>query len=60
MEKGHNNVLKRRGYNLKHNFGHGKNHVVEIFCLLNLMGFSFHGIQDFADEDYRKARAAFS
>ncbi|GMO37045.1 MAG: hypothetical protein Ta2F_13150 [Termitinemataceae bacterium] len=26
IENEHNNVLKNRGYNLKHNFGHGKEH----------------------------------
>jgi amino acid permease len=33
---GHNNVLKNRGYNLEHNFGHGENPADESFCLLNL------------------------
>jgi hypothetical protein len=28
---GHNNVLKNRGYNLQHNFGHEKKHASEIF-----------------------------
>jgi hypothetical protein len=59
IENEHNNVLKNHGYNLKHNFGHGKNHASEIFCLLNLMSFLFHSIQDLADEDYRQARASF-
>jgi hypothetical protein len=59
IENEHNNVLKRRGYNLEHNFGHGKNHAGEIYCLLNLMSFLFHGIQDLADEDYQKARGSF-
>jgi len=59
IENEHNNVLKHRGYNLKHNFGHGENHASEVFCLLNLLAFLFHGIQDNADEDYKKARASF-
>jgi hypothetical protein len=59
IENEHNNVLKHRGYNLKHNFGHGENHASEIFCLLNLLSFLFHGIQDLVDEDYKKARASF-
>jgi hypothetical protein len=59
IENEHNNVLKHRGYNLKHNFGHGKNHASEIFCMLNLLAFLFHGIQDLADEDYKIARASF-
>jgi hypothetical protein len=34
----HNNLLKRRGYNMKHNFGHGENHANGVFCPLNLQG----------------------
>jgi hypothetical protein len=45
IENGHNNVLKNYGYNLKHNFGHGQNYADEIFCLLDLAAFLFHGIQ---------------
>jgi hypothetical protein len=57
IEHEHNHVLKRYGYNLKHNFGHGENHGNGAFCLLNVPAFLFHGSQGLADEDYRKARA---
>jgi len=30
-----NNVLKNHGYNLEHNFGHGQNHLCELFLSLN-------------------------
>ena len=43
------------GYNLEHNFGHGKEHANEIFCMLNLLAFLFHGIQRLADDAYRNA-----
>ena len=59
IENEYNNVLKHRGYNLKHNFGHGENHASEIFCLLNVYSYLIHGIQDIVDEDYRYARASF-
>jgi hypothetical protein len=59
IENEYHNVLKRRGYNLSHNFGHGKNHASELFCLLNVLSYLPHGIQDLADEEYRKARASF-
>jgi hypothetical protein len=59
IENENNNVLKHRGYNLEHNFGHGKNHAAEVFCLLNLLSFLIHSLQDFSDEDYKKARAAY-
>jgi hypothetical protein len=59
IENGHNNVLKHRGYNPEHNFGHGKEHAGGIFCLLNLLAFLFHSIRDKADEEYREARGTF-
>ena len=57
IENEHNNVLKNHGYNLKHNFGHGKNHASEMYCLLNLLAFQMHSLLDINDEDYQKARA---
>jgi hypothetical protein len=59
IENEHHNVLKNRGYNLEHNFGHGKEHASEIFLLLNLLAFQFHTIVELCDEEYRKARASF-
>jgi hypothetical protein len=59
IENEYNNVLKNRGYNLKHNFGHGKEHASEVFCLLNVLSYLIHGIQDMSDEEYRKARGSF-
>jgi hypothetical protein len=58
-ENEYNNVLKHRGYNLEHNFGHGENHASEIFCLLNVFSYLIHSIQDIVDEDYKKARSAY-
>jgi hypothetical protein len=57
-ENEYNHVLKNRRYNLKHNFGHGKEHARELFCLLNVLSYLMHGIQDMADEEYRKAGGA--
>lgn len=56
IENEHNNVLKNHGYNLEHNFGHGKTHASEMYCLLNLLAFQMHSLLDVNDEDYRKAR----
>jgi hypothetical protein len=55
IENEHNQVLKHHGYNLKHNFGHGKEQASEIFCLLNLLAFLYHGVQALADDNYRAA-----
>ncbi|MDR0689518.1 MAG: hypothetical protein LBG08_04535 [Spirochaetaceae bacterium] len=59
IENEHTKVLKHRGYNLEHKFGHGKEHAGEVFCLLNLPAFLFHSIQDKGDEEYREARGSF-
>jgi hypothetical protein len=59
IENENNNALKSHGYNLKHNYRHGKSHASEIFCLLNLLSLLFHSIQDLADSAYKEARAAF-
>jgi hypothetical protein len=58
IENEHHNVLKNRGYNLEHNFGHGAKHASEIFFLLNILAFQFHTILEYADEKYRRARSA--
>ena len=58
IENEHNNVLKNHGYNLRHNFGHGKDHASEMYCLLNLLAFLWHGILMLLDEDYQRARAS--
>jgi len=57
IENEHNNVLKNHGYNLDHNFGHGKKHASEIYCFLNFLAFQMHSLMDISDEEYQKARA---
>jgi hypothetical protein len=57
IENEHNNVLKNHGYNLDHNFGHGKKHASQMYCLLNFLAFQMHSLLDISDEDYQKARA---
>jgi hypothetical protein len=59
IENEHNNVLKNHGYNLEHNFGHGKNHGSELYAVLNLLGFLMHGMQLLLEEDYQKTWASF-
>src|SRR3954466_14294211 len=36
------NVLKTNGYNLEHNFGHGKKTLASVLVTLNLLAFAFH------------------
>lgn len=42
--EGHN-TLKNQGYNLEHNYGHGKTHLAENFILLMLLAFLVDQIQ---------------
>jgi hypothetical protein len=42
------NTLKNQGYQLEHNFGHGKNHLSVIFALLMMLAFLVDQIQQAA------------
>ncbi len=35
-------MLKNNGYNLAHNFGHGKKYLARTFAAMNLLAFAFH------------------
>jgi hypothetical protein len=50
------NVLKNKGYNLEHSFGHGKQHLAAILVSLNLLAFAFHTVCDIGDALWRNAR----
>lgn len=56
IENEGNNVLKNHGYNLEHNFGHGKNHLCELLLSLNLLAFLFHTALDLVNLTYQKVR----
>jgi len=49
------NVLKNNGYNLEHNFGHGKRTLASIFLTLNLLAFAFHTAAHLATLAWRAA-----
>ena len=51
------NVLKNKGYNLEHSFGHGKQNLSAILVSLNLLAFAMHTVCDIGDELWRAARA---
>ena len=51
------NVLKNKGYNLEHSFGHGKHNLSAILVSLNLLAFAFHTVCDIGDELWRNARS---
>lgn len=48
------NTLKNKGYNLEHNYGHGKKHLCFNFYLLILLSFLFHQIFELTDELYQE------
>lgn len=56
VENENNNVLKNNGYNLTHNFGHGKENLSNTMVTLNLLAFLFHTVLEFMDNKYRLIR----
>jgi len=52
------NVLKNNGYNLAHNFGHGKKYLARTFAAMNLLAFAFHTACDCLETLWQQARAA--
>ena len=58
IENEHNKTLKTNGYNLEHNFGHGKKHLANPLLTLNLLSFLFHSVLELYDEKYQLLRAS--
>lgn len=56
IENENNNTLKTKGYNLEHNFGHGKKNLSKTLCSLNILAFLFHTVQELEDELYCELR----
>jgi len=56
IENEHNNNLKTKGYNLEHNFGHGKDNLSNLLLTLNLFAFLFHTVLEFFDKRYTLIR----
>lgn len=54
------NVHKNGGYELEHNFGHGKKNLSWMFYLLNLLAFVLHQILQMGDHQYALCRAGAS
>jgi hypothetical protein len=58
IENENNNTLKRQGYNLEHNFGHGKKHLASLLAAMNILAFLFHTMLEFMNEKYQLLRLA--
>lgn len=56
IENEHNNTLKTKGYNLEHNFGHGKENLSNLLLTLNVVAFLFHTILEYLDRRYALIR----
>ena len=56
IENEHNNTLKTKGYNLEHNFGHGKQNLSNLLLSLNLLAFLFHTLLELYDPRYQLIR----
>jgi hypothetical protein len=56
IENENNNTLKTKGYNLEHNFGHGKDNLSKTLCSLNILAFLFHTVQELDDDLYIELR----
>jgi hypothetical protein len=56
VENEHNNTLKTKGYNLEHNFGHGKEHLASFLATLNILSLLFHTLLELVDEKYKLLR----
>jgi hypothetical protein len=52
------NTLKTKGYNLEHNFGHGKENLSAVLATMNLLAFAMHTVADLVDRPWQAARAA--
>ena len=52
------NTLKNLGYNFEHNYGHGKQHLSSVFCLLMMLAFLVDQIQEIACSLYTAAKKA--
>lgn len=57
VENENNNTLKTKGYNLSHNFGHGKQQLSMTLVTLNLLAFLMHTVLDRMDTKYQLLRA---
>ena len=53
------NTLKNQGYQMEHNYGHGKENLCYNFFLLTLLAFYLHQIMELTDPLYQACRKKF-
>jgi len=52
------NVMKNHGYELEHNFGHGKKFLAMTLAAFNLLAFAWHSVLDLLEPPWQAAREA--
>ena len=50
------NTLKNQGYNLEHNYGHGKEHLSSVFAMLMMLAFLIDQIQELMCPLFQRAK----
>lgn len=56
VENENNNTLKTKGYNLTHNYGHGKKNLSTLLATFIILAFLFHTVLEFTEDRYRLIR----
>jgi hypothetical protein len=56
IENENNNTLKTKGYHFEHNFGHGKQHLANLFAAMILLAFLLHTTLGLVDGPYQTVR----
>ena len=54
------NVLKNRGYNFEHNYGHGSQYLSAVLLTLLLLAFLFHTALGLGSQVYQAVRRALA
>lgn len=53
------NTLKNLGYNLEHNYGHGKKHLSTVFAILTMLAFLIDQVQELCCNVFKAAKNRF-
>jgi hypothetical protein len=56
IENENNNALKTKGYHFEHNFGHGQQHLPNLFATMILLAFLIHTTLDWNIGSYHAVR----
>jgi hypothetical protein len=54
IENNNFHTLKHGGYNLKHNYGHGKKFLASTLATLNILAFLFHSVFYLSNDTWRR------